>query len=53
MMKGPQQDVRKTKNRELTSSAAKEWFESNYAPVVTTRTSGGEGKRTGYKTILG
>ena len=39
----------KNKNRELTSSAAKEWFESNYAPVVTTRTSGGEGKELAIK----
>lgn len=39
----------KNKNRELTSSAAKEWLESNYAPVVTTRTSGGEGKELAIK----
>ena len=30
----------KNKNEELTASAAQEWFESNYAPVVATRSAG-------------
>ncbi len=30
----------KNKNEELTASTAQEWFESNYAPVVATRSAG-------------
>lgn len=37
-----QENGRSNKNEELTISAAKMWFDSNYTPVITTRTNNGE-----------
>lgn len=39
----------RNRNKELTASIAKEWFESNYTPVVMTRTSNEEGKELTVK----
>ncbi|RGN37221.1 hypothetical protein [Bacteroides oleiciplenus] len=39
----------RNRNKELTASVAKEWFESNYTPVVMTRTSNEEGKELTVK----
>lgn len=46
---GPKTKRLKSKNKELTVSVAKNWFESTYAPIVMTRTSNEEGKELAVK----